>query len=106
MLFWGRRVYLGVVMLVVSALRQGRAEGYSARRLHDLVGVSRPTLIRWLRYFRELFPQTRSWRAICARLLPPVAPGALAELIQRFVQARGDPQAGLIACLKALCLAP
>ena len=106
MLFWGRRVYWGVVMLVVSALRKGRSKGYTARRLQDLVGVTRPTLRRWLLYFREIFPQTRPWRSICARLLPPVAPGALAELIRRFVQARGDPEAGLVACLKALCIEP
>lgn len=106
MLFWGRRVYWGAVMLVISALRQGRTEGYTARRLQDLVGVTRPTLARWLRYFREIFPQSRAWRLVRARLWPPVSPGAPAEMIQRFVQARGDPEAALVACLKALCTEP
>lgn len=93
-------------MLVISALRQGRTGGYTARRLQDLVGVTRPTLRRWLLYFREIFPLTRTWRLVRARLWPPVEPGALAELIRRFVLVRGDPEAALVACLKALCIDP
>jgi hypothetical protein len=93
-------------MLVVTSLRQGRTEGCTARRLQDLFGVTRSTLVRWLRYFREIFPHTRAWRSICARLWPPVVPGALTELINRFVRTRDDPEAGLLACLKALCFEP
>jgi hypothetical protein len=101
-LFWGRRVYWGAVLLVVSALRQGRAEGYAAERLKKLFGVRRSTLVRWLRYFREIFPQSRAWRLLSARLLPPVAAGDLTGMIERFAQCRDDPQGALVACLQAL----
>jgi len=101
-LFWGRRVYWAATFLVVSALRQGRAEGFSARRLRELFGISRPTLCRWLQYFRDVFPQTSRWLRISGRLWPPVGSGALTEWIGRFVQARDGPEQGLVACLEAL----
>jgi len=102
-LFWGRRVYWGAVVLVVTALRQGRVAGSTAHRLQVLFGVTRPTLTRWLRYFRALFPQTPTWRRLVGRLGPPGRPAALiGDLLGRFVRARGDPEQGLVACLVAL----
>ncbi|MBI5441833.1 MAG: helix-turn-helix domain-containing protein [Deltaproteobacteria bacterium] len=106
-LFWGRRVYWAAVVLVLTALRQGRTEGATVRRLQELCGVTRPTLARWLRYFRDAFPQTRAWRALSGRLWPPVSSRALPEVIERFVvQARDGPEAGLVACLFALSTPP
>ncbi len=103
MLFWGRRVYWGAVVLVVTALRQGRVAGITAQRVPALFGVTRPTLTRWLRYFRELFPQTPTWRRLVGRLGAPArADGLVADLLARFVRARGDPEQGLVACLVAL----
>lgn len=102
-LFWGRRVYWGAVVLVVTALRQGRVVGITVQRVQALFGVTRPTLTRWLRYFRELFPQTPTWRRLVGRLGPPGRPAVLlADLLARFVRARGDPEQGLVACLRAL----
>lgn len=104
-LFWDRRVYWGVVLLVVTALRQGRGEGCTVRRLETLFGVTRLTLARWRVYFRAMFPQTPAWRWLTGRLVPPVAVATLpAGVIERFVRARGDPEAGLVACLQALRL--
>ena len=103
-LFWGRRVYWAAVVLVVTALRQGRAEGITAQRVQARFGVTRLTLVRWLRYFRDHFPQTSTWRALVGRLWPPVCrDGLVADLLGRFVRARGDPAAGLVACL-AVCV--
>jgi hypothetical protein len=105
--FWGRRVYWAPVLWVVTALRQGRARGYTLRRLQQLFGITRPTLARWIGYFREQFPQSPGFRRLCGRLMPPVAmhqlPGAL---IERFVRASGEHAAGLVACLQALALGP
>jgi hypothetical protein len=102
-LFWGRRVYWGAVVLVVTALRQGRVGGITAQRLHALFGVTRPTLTRWLHYFRALFPQTPTWRRLVGRLGPAGPPAALiGDLLGRFVRVRGDPEQGVIACLGAL----
>ena len=105
MLFWGRRVYWGAVLVVVTALRQGRGRGCTVERLRTQFGVTRPTLTRWLRYFREAFPQTRAWRWVTGRLVPPVAAEALpGGVVEQFVRARGDPEEGVVACLRALCL--
>ena len=102
-LFWGRRVYWGAVVLVCTALREGRVAGSTAHRLQALFGVTRPTLTRWRRYFREAFLHTAMWRRLVGRLaLPGRAGTVLADLLRRFVRARGDPEQGLIACLAAL----
>jgi len=102
-LFWGRRVYWGVVLLVVTALRQGRDQGYTVEKLKALLGVTRPTLTRWLSYFRQIFPCSQSWRRLSGRLMPPVTEHELpGGLIERFVQTRGDPEKGLTACIQSL----
>ncbi len=94
-------------MLVVTALRQGRDQGYTVERLKNLFGVTRVTLNRWLRYFRDLFPVSQMWLQLSGRLMPPVARHELPRgLIGRFAQARGDPQRGLTACLQAIFLGP
>jgi len=106
-LFWGRRVYFAAVLWVVPALRQGRIRGYTARRLQALFGLTRPTLARWCRYFREEFPQSRCFQRFGGRLMPPVAMKKLpGGLIERFITARGEHEAALVACLKALSPAP
>jgi len=102
-LFWGRRVYWGAVLLGITALRQGRVVGITAQRVQARFGVTRPPLARWLRYFRDRFPETRAWRRLVGRLRPPVRPaGRVGDLLRRFVRARGDPEQGLVACLVAL----
>ena len=102
-LFWGRRVYWAGVLLVITALRQGRKQGYTVERLKALFGVTRPTLNRWLQYFRHIFPGCQSWQRLSGRLMPPVAVDQLpVGLIDRFMKARGDPTLGLTACLQSL----
>jgi hypothetical protein len=102
-LFWGRRVYWASVLLVVTALRQGRDHGYTAEKLRALFGVTRSTLTRWFCYFRQIFPCSQSWQRLSGRLMPPVTEHELPSgLIERFVQTRGDPELGLTACLQSL----
>jgi hypothetical protein len=104
-LFWGRRVYWASVLLVVTALRQGRDQGYTVEKLKALCGVTRPTLTRWLSYFRQIFPCSQSWRRLSGRLMPPVSEDELpGGIIERFVQAWGDPERGLMDCLRAIAL--
>jgi hypothetical protein len=104
-LFWGRRVYWSSVLLVVTALRQGRDRGYTVEKLKELFGVTRPTLTRWMQYFRRIFPQSQAWKRLSGRLMPPVADGDLpCGLLERFIEAFGDTQRGLTACLKSLAV--
>jgi hypothetical protein len=59
--FLGRKVYLGAVVVLVAAMRQGP----SPRRvceLSRLFEADRRTIARWQVFWRELFPQTPFWK--------------------------------------------
>ena len=69
--FLGPKVYLGVVVILVGALRQGP----SPRRVRELsarFGADSRTIARWQVFWRERFPQTPFWKSARARLLPAV----------------------------------
>ena len=55
--FLGRKVYLGAIVMLVTAMRQGP----TPRRVRELsarFGVDRRTIARWQVFWREHFPQT------------------------------------------------
>ncbi len=67
--FLGRKVYLGAVVILVSAMRQGP----SPRRVGELTklfGASRETIYRWREFWNEHFPKTTFWKLARARLAP------------------------------------
>ena len=69
--FLGRKVYLGAVIIVISAMRQGP----TPRRVRDLseqFNVDPRTIARWQTFWREYFPQTHFWKIARARLVPAV----------------------------------
>ena len=68
--FLGRKVYLGVVVILVSAMRQGPAPR-RVRELSDLFGVDRATITRWQVFWRVHVPRTPFWK-VARRLLVPV----------------------------------
>jgi hypothetical protein len=81
--FLGRRVYLGLAVVLASARPAGPTP--AAAQLGLALGVARRTLARWRDWWREQFPQTALWRATCARFMPPVPEALLpGELIERF----------------------
>lgn len=83
-LFLGRRVYLAVVVVLVTAMTQG-ISGRRLRGLRTQLGVDRRTLERWRRWWVETFPATRWWKARRARLHPPIDEGLLPRsLVSRF----------------------
>ena len=105
--FWGRRVYWAPVVLLISALRQGRHPEATLQRLKALCGVWRSTVKRWQRYFRDLFPQTISFRRLSGRLMPPIGSDLLPKaLLERFCQTGFEPETALVTCLGTLALGP
>lgn len=87
--FLGRKVFLGAVVVLVSALTQGVTEKRAAK-LRDLFGVSARTVDRWRRWWRETFVQGWFWRQARGRFSPAVKEGDLpGSLLDRFVARRG-----------------
>lgn len=98
--FFGRRVYLGPVFVLASAMIHGITEKRAAA-LRDLVGVSKRTLERWRIWWRDVLPQSGFWRAARGRFGSPVAPSYLpGSLLECFGQPGGGDCA--IAALKFL----
>lgn len=88
--FLGRKVYLGAVVVLVSALRCGLTPA-RMRYLEERVGVSRRTVVRWRQWWCEQFIQTPFWRAAAGRLMAPVEHAQLpASLLERFAGAARD----------------
>ena len=96
--FLGRKVFLGAVVVLVSAIRNGGAT--PVRELLNLVGASRKTLGRWRQWWRDVFAASPFWRMAAAAFMPPVAPEELpASLLDRFSGAAAER---LIAVLRLL----
>jgi hypothetical protein len=82
--FLGRKVYLAVMVALLTAMRQGPTP-QGLRTLWDSFGVDRRTLGRWRAWWQTVFPESEFWRRMKARFLPPVPPADLpASLIERF----------------------
>lgn len=82
--FLGRKVYLGVVVLLACVLRQGPTPTRVAR-LRDQLGVSRDTLARWHRWWRDAFVRTPFWTVARSRFARSVDEGDLPRsLLARF----------------------
>lgn len=98
--FLDRRVYFGVVVMLVTAL----AHGTTPRRVAALrreLGIDRRTLTRWRRWWQESFPTSAFWREHGARLMPPLLPDRLPRaLLDRFA-ARAEPT-GIVSLLRFL----
>ena len=85
--FLGRHVYLGIVVVLVTALRQGPTPR-GRRILADEFDVDERTIRRWQLWWRETFPRTAVWKEMKARLNSDVVeteiPLALVECFGAF----------------------
>ena len=98
--FLGRRVYFGVVIVLVTAMAQGVTPRRGAE-LRAQLGVDRRTLVRWRRWWQEHFPTSSFWREHRARFSPAVsADGLPGALVDRF-SCEGTPD-GVVALLRWL----
>ena len=71
--FMGRRVYAGLVVVLVSALVHGLKPERVAR-LREALGIERRTLERWHQWWLVTFVESSFGRAARARFLPPLCP--------------------------------
>jgi hypothetical protein len=76
-------VFFGAMVVLISAMQSG-LNPVQMRRLKELVGVSRRTVLRWRDWWRTVFTESPFWRA--HRALAPAASTAdlPASLLQSF----------------------
>jgi hypothetical protein len=97
--FLGRRIYAGLIVVLLTALRHGLTAG-RVRALQEQLGVDRRTLERWRQWWLEEFAPGRLWRVARARLMPPVEEATLPwSLWERF---RKKPKKPLLKLLRFL----
>lgn len=83
--FLGRKVYLGAVVMLVPAMVHGVTDK-RAKAMQELCGVSRRSLSRWRKWWRENFVGSDLWRLLRGRFVPAVdelfLPSSLLERIE------------------------
>ncbi len=99
--FLGRKVFFGVVVLLLPILRDGPSPE-RLRRLEQRFAVSRRTLYRWRGWWREVVPRSRWWQGERGHWATPVDPEQLpGSLLDAFSGIEGLPDR-VIAVLKRL----
>lgn len=82
--YLGRRVYLGAVVVLITAMHAG-ITARRAAQLREWLGVSVRTLTRWRAWWHARFPASPFWHQMRGRFAPPLVPGELpAALLDRF----------------------
>jgi len=74
--FLGRKVYLGVIVVLVGALEQGLTP-MRRKQLIEQLDLWPQTIARWRQWWREIFVANRCWQAARGEFMPPVAIGQL-----------------------------
>jgi hypothetical protein len=90
--FLGRKVFLGAVVVLVSAMRQGPSPR-RVRELSQLFDADRRTIARWQVFWREHFPQTAFWQ-VARGLVPAIDIKALPRALMEAFLRGGDDRQG------------
>jgi hypothetical protein len=69
--FMGRRVYAGLVVVLISAMLHG-LKPQRVQCLHEALGIDRRTLERWRQWWLGIFIESSFWRDARARFMPPL----------------------------------
>jgi hypothetical protein len=87
--FLGRKVYLGAIVILISAMRQGPTPR-RVRELSQRFGADESTITRWQTFWREHVPQTPFWKVARAAF---ITLGEIVSLPYSLVDAflRGHP---------------
>ena len=103
--FLGRRVYLGLAVVLTSARHAGQRS--ETARLANELQVPMRTLQRWRQWWSEQFPRTTLWQAASARFMPPPDTKTFpASLLERFAGDAADALLRLLIFLAPLTVRP
>ncbi len=104
--FWGRRVYWGPVVLLITALRQGENPNITLERLKGLCGVWRSTVNRWRDYFIKIFPDSPPWRRLSGHVMTKETNRLIHDLLSLYYQNTQEPETAMVKCLYGLAMGP
>ncbi|WP_428159294.1 hypothetical protein [Desulfobacter sp.] len=104
--FWGRRVYWAPVILLLTALRQGKNPDVTLERLKGICGVWRSTVNRWRDYFLDIFPDSYTWRGLSGHFLTKKRDRLIHDLLSSYYQKIQPPESAMVKCLQALAMGP
>jgi hypothetical protein len=97
--FLGRKVYVGVVVVLVTAMMHG-VNTQRVERLRLALGIDERTLKRWRSWWLETFPRRAFWKAERSRFMPGPDETALPRsLVEAF---GAESVEGLIRLMKFL----
>lgn len=97
--FFGRRIYPGFVIVLVSAMTHGLKPA-RIRMIQERLGIDRRTLERWRQWWLRSFVHGAFWKAARAQFMPPLHQQMLPwSLVERFGIERPE---GLIRLLRFL----
>jgi hypothetical protein len=88
--FLGRKVYLAMIVALISAMHNGLTD-HRLDRLAETLRVDRRTVARWRMWWLETFSVTPFWRARSADFMPSVdIAGLPGSLLDRFKPALAE----------------
>jgi predicted DNA-binding transcriptional regulator YafY len=96
----GRKVYVGAVVVIASALQHGPTKKRVAE-LATLLGASRRTLVRWRRWWSTMFAASRFWTRLRGRFVPSVDESAMPTSLLSRVLATEEPAVVMLLRLLA-----
>lgn len=96
--FRGRKLSLGVIVVLITALNHGLTEPRRRQLIEELAGPLQ-TLWRWR---REQFVATRCWRALAGQFIPPIHADTLPDgVLERLSGSRLSER--LVQLLVVIC---
>jgi hypothetical protein len=99
-------VYWAPVVLLFTALRQGKNVDVTLERLKGLSGVWRSTVNRWRDYFLKIFPDSPTWRRLSGHVMIKGTNRIIHDLLYLYYQKAQEPVTAMSNCLKALAMGP
>ena len=88
--FLGRKVYLGAVVVLASALVRGPTKT-SVSKLSAVLGITRRTLARWCRWWSTTFATSRFWEGLRGRFVPAVDVTTMPASVLARITASDEP---------------
>jgi hypothetical protein len=104
--FLGRKVYLGAVAVLATALQHGPSKR-SVTALSALLGISRRTLVRWRRWWSTMFATSRFWSSLRGRFVPAIDEAAMpTSMLSRLIALDEPAVVGLLRLLAPVSTRP